>query len=128
MSLKHQALTAAAVAATALPAVAVAAGDSPEPQKRAIKTVQVGDDYFAPISLKVKSGGKVRWNWVPTNLNTHNVMLTNKHPDGVKPSDFISVSGSTGVKFNRKFEVPGKYAFVCTFHRSVMRLDLKVRN
>lgn len=117
-----------AVAGTAaFAAVAPAAVDSPTPHERATKTVQVGDDYFTPTSLKIARKGKVQWRWASTNLNTHNVELTNKHPDGVDPDDYKSVSGSTGVDFKRRFKVPGRYGFVCTFHRSVMRLELKVK-
>ena len=55
------------------------------------------------------------------------MQVTNKHPDGVDPNDYKSISGSTGVDFKRRFKVPGRYGFVCTFHRSVMRLELKVK-
>ena len=127
MSLRRRALAAAAIAATAITALAASATGSSVAHERATKSVLVGDDYFGPTSLKVKSGDKVKWKWVPTNLNTHDVVLTSKHPNGVKPADFKSVSGSIGIKFNRKFKVPGNYGFICTFHRSVMKLDLKVK-
>ncbi len=89
--------------------------------------MQVGDDYYLPTSLKIAARDKVEWQWAELNMNTHNVKLTNRHPDGVKPSDFKSADGSVGVEFKRMFKVAGNYSFVCTFHRSVMRLELKVK-
>ena len=32
-----------------------------------------------------------------------------------------------GVKFKRKFKVPGTYNFICTYHKSVMKMDVKVK-
>ena len=95
--------------------------------KAVIKTVTVGDDYYAPDDLKLKPGTKVRWKWDELNTDTHDVKLTDVHPKGVKPKDFRSSSGAIGVKFARKFEKPGKYGFVCTFHRSVMRMTIAVK-
>ena len=44
----------------------------------------VADDYFAPTDLKVKKNSSVKWVWDSSNTNTHNVILTSKHPKDVK--------------------------------------------
>ena len=89
--------------------------------------VTVGDDFFAPTDLKVKKGNSVKWVWLDTNTDTHNVVLTSKHPKGVKKGDFRSSSGSVQITFKKKFKVPGTYGFVCTFHKSEMKIELKVK-
>ena len=89
--------------------------------------VTVGDDYFAPTDVTIKKGQKVQWVWSSDNLDTHNVYLTSKHPKGVKASDFRSSSGAIGLKFKRKFTKPGTYGFICTYHRTVMKVNLKVK-
>ncbi len=45
----------------------------------------------------------------------------------MKPSDFSSSSGAVGLVFKRKFTVPGKYGFICTYHRSEMKQTLTVK-
>jgi plastocyanin len=124
---RRRALTGCALAAAAVCAVAVpAAGGAPD-AKRATTKVSVNDDYFAPTDLKVVRDSKVKWVWSEANTNTHNVVLTNLKPDKVKKGDFRSSSGAVGIKFKRKFEVPGTYGFICTYHRGEMQLTLKVK-
>ena len=113
----------AAIAAMAF--AAPASSDSPE-AKRATPVVAVADDYFAPVDVKVKKGNKVKWVWDSDNTNTHNVQVTSRRPDDVKAGDFKSSSGAVGLTFAPKFKVPGKYEFVCTYHKSVMRMNVKV--
>ena len=115
---------------TAIAAVAVAvpaAGGSSDPARAKKTTVKVGDDYFAPTKVEIKAGNEVRFRWLYSNLNTHNVKLTSDHPKRVKPKDFKSASGSIGIKFSPKFKVPGNYGFLCTFHRTMMKMDVMVR-
>lgn len=117
----------AGLAAIALVAVAVPASIGSEQGRRATKTVTVADDFFAPTDLKVKKKSSVKWVWDSSNTNTHNVILTSKHPKDVKASDFRSSSGAVGISFKRKFKVPGKYGFICTYHRSEMKFGLTVK-
>ncbi len=132
--MRRRALTCAAVAATAIAAVAVPAFGGVE-TKRATTSVTVADNYFAcgkctgtvPLDLKVDKNSKVNWVWSSSNTQTHNVKLTGTHPKGVKPKDFTSGSYSVGAKFKRKFTVPGTYGFICTYHKSVMKMDVKVK-
>jgi plastocyanin len=126
MSLRRG-LKAGAVTAIALSAIAVGPASSGADQpRRATTTVDVADDYFAPSDLKVKKGTKIKWVWNSDNTNTHNVVLTSTHPKGVKASDFRSGSGATNITFKRKLTEKGKYAFICSFHQSVMKQTIKV--
>jgi plastocyanin len=131
--LRARALIGAAVAATALGAAAVPALGGTQP-KAATTQVTVADDYYAcskcsgtyPLKLTVNAGDKVKWLWADDNVNTHNVKLTDTHPKGVKPKDFTSGDYAVGATFAKKFSEPGKYSFICTYHKNVMRIDLKV--
>lgn len=88
--------------------------------------VKVADDYYAPDDLKIKPKTKVKWKWDPLNLNTHNVVLK-KAPKKVEKKDFKSASGSIGISFKKKFKTPGTYDFVCSFHKTVMKMTVKVK-
>jgi plastocyanin len=124
--MRRRIMLSAAVAAVALAAVVPLTAAAPEVRSKTTQ-VTVADDYFAPTDLKIKKGSKVKWVWSDENLDTHDVVLTGTHPKKVKKSDFRSSSGAVGITFKRKFTVPGKYGFICTYHRGVMRLDLKVK-
>lgn len=104
------------------------------------KTVQVKDDFFAPVSVKVKKNDKIKWSWDAMNGNSHNVTLV-KGPKGVKKgckttgkdaySPLISkcnksASGAVGIKFTKKMNVKGNYKFICTIHPTVMTMTAKV--
>jgi plastocyanin len=132
--MRRQALICAAIAATVVTVVAMPAFGGTE-AKRSTTNVTVGDDYYScskctgtvPVKLKVKKNAKVKWVWSSANTDTHNVKLTSKHPEGVKPKDFTSGDYAVGAKFKKKFKVPGKYSFICTYHKSVMKIDVKVQ-
>jgi plastocyanin len=119
----------AAIAATAIAApLSSGAATSGTSQKASATTkVTVADDYFAPTDVTIKQGDKVQWIWAPANTDTHDVVLSSKHPKGVKAKDFRSSSGAIGLKFKRKFDVPGTYGFICTYHKTVMKVDLTVK-
>ena len=119
-------LIAALVATSAFAGVA-AASDRVAPAERKTVTVTVADDYYAPTSVKIKKGSKVKWVWDDFNFNTHDVVLTGTKPDGVKKDDFKSRSAAINYSYSKKFKVPGKYGFQCTFHRSVMQMTVKVK-
>jgi plastocyanin len=116
-----------AVTATAL-AVAVpgASGTTDNVQSKTPK-ITVADDYYAPATATVKAGGKVQFIWSDANTDTHNVVLTKDHPKGVKASDYRSGDAAVQYKFTPKFEVPGKYAFICTYHKTVMKTTVTVK-
>ncbi len=102
------------------------AGKSKCKKSKKTKKIKVGDDFFAPSKTSVKKCTKVKWKWLPENLNPHNVTLTSG-PKKVKKKDFKSATGSIGVKFNRTLEKTGKYKFVCTIHRTVMTQTITVK-
>ena len=84
------------------------------------KTVDVGDDFFAPKSLQVKKGTRVAFDWIGT--NEHDVAK------GKGPGKFFN-SGPTdepGVNFTKKFKKKGKYKLICTLHPD-MTMKLKVK-
>jgi plastocyanin len=106
------ALLAAGVAALAVvPAAAVTAKAPPT------KRVVVGDDYFAPQTLKVPRNTTVVWKWLSVNGNTHDVKLK-KGPKGAK--GFHSDPAAADFSFKRKLTVKGKYSVICTFHQSMV--------
>ena len=89
------------------------------------KTVSVGDNYFTPAKLTVKSGTRITWRW-PGYENAgdvHDVGLI-KGPKGVKK--FHSQAASTDYSFSRKLAVPGTYTLGCSLHHE-MRMTIKVR-
>ncbi|MFI5121533.1 MAG: plastocyanin/azurin family copper-binding protein [Vicinamibacteria bacterium] len=125
---KRHILIVTALAATAVTAVAVPVSSGSSEAKRATPKITVGDDYFAPDDdVTVKKNSKVKWVWDANNTDTHNVAVTSKRPKGVKASDFKSSSGAVGLTFAPKFKVPGTYEFVCTYHKNVMRMNVKVK-
>jgi plastocyanin len=114
------------VTATAL-AVAVPAASGGESAKAKTTKVTVADDYFAPTAAKIKAGDKVQWVWGSQNVDTHNVVLTSTHPDGVKASDYRSGDAAVQYKYTAKFTEPGKYGFICTYHKTVMKTTVTVK-
>ena len=102
------------------------AGKSKCKKSKKTKKIDVADDFFAPSKTSVKKCTKVKWKWLPENLNPHNVTLTSG-PKKVKKKDFKSATGSIGIKFNRKLEKTGKYKFVCTIHRTTMTQTITVK-
>jgi plastocyanin len=116
----------AAVAATAL-AVAVPGASGVQSAKPKTAKVTVADDTFTPATVSVKAGGKVQWAWAPTNIDTHNVVLTSTHPDGVKTRDYRSGDAAVQYKYTAKFDVPGTYKFICTYHKTVMQTTVTVK-
>lgn len=117
----------AAIVATAAFAAVASASDAPTAAPRATPVVNVVDDYFAPVNVKIKKNQKVKFVWDDFNFNTHNVTLTGTKPDEVKKSDFKSRSAAVNYSFSPKFKVPGKYGFVCTLHKTVMTMTVKVK-
>jgi plastocyanin len=112
----------AAAAGLALPATgAIANGKPAKP-----KPVKVADDFFAPTTVKVKSGTKLPFKWDKMNTDSHNVTLEHG-PKGVKKSDFKSATGSIGIKFAPTFKKKGDYDFVCTIHPDTMTLTVTVK-
>lgn len=114
-----------ALAAATAAAAPLAIADGVELAKKT-PVVKVGDDFFSPEEVRVRTDSKVKFKWLAENSNPHNVTLT-KGPKKVKKKDFTSATGSIGVKFNPKFEKKGTYEFICTIHPTVMKMDVIVK-
>ncbi len=128
MRAARRGLVAALVAGTALIPVSAGLASADGGADRATRTpkVKVADDYFAPETVKVKAGSKVKFKWDGMNTNSHNVTLK-KGPRGAKKKDFTSATGSIGIKFAPKFKKKGTYDFYCTIHPGTMQLTVKVK-
>ena len=117
----------ATAATVAFAAVVGVAGAPAEQAQRATPKVTVADDFFAPDFVKVKKGQKVNYVWDELNTNPHNVTLGSTKPKGVKKGDFKSRTGAINLDFKPKFRKAGKYGFVCTIHRTVMKMTVQVK-
>ena len=87
---------------------------------RATKTVDVGDNFFAPKDLKIKEGDKLSFNWV--GAEEHDVARA-KGPGKFFESGPITGSG---VQYSHKFKDAGKYKIICTLHQE-MKMNLEVK-
>ena len=119
-------LAASAVGAALVAGPSAATTSRADHARATTEKVKVADDYFAPDRLKIKQKDSVKWKWDPANLDTHNVVLK-QGPKKVAEKDFRSPSGSIGIRFKKRFKVAGTYDFVCTYHKSVMKMTVKVK-
>jgi plastocyanin len=89
------------------------------------KTIRIGDNYFAPDSLKVKPGTIVTWKWPGFDEagDVHDVKLKSGPKHAKK---FHSEPAASDYSFKRKLKVVGTYKIVCTLHED-MRLTIRVR-
>jgi plastocyanin len=89
------------------------------------KTVELGDNYFLPKTLKVARNTTVTWRWPGFEAagDVHDVKLKSG-PKGVKK--FHSESAATDYRFKRKLKVAGTYKIICTLHEE-MKMTIKVR-
>lgn len=113
------------VSAVALSGVTAAAAQAPK--KPPIK-VTVNDFYFAPTAVTIKKGRAVKWIWSSYNTYPHDVHLK-QGPKGLKNKSRFSTTTTavTDASFQRTFEVPGTYKFICTVHPSEMRMTVTVK-
>jgi plastocyanin len=109
---------------TALAVAPATAGTSdPTAQAARTKTVQLGDNYYAPVTLKVHKGDYVRWRWPDVGFDSHDVKLK-KGPSGAKK--FQSEFASSAYSYKRRLTVLGTYRIICTFHQEEMFMTIKV--
>jgi len=80
--------------------------------------LSIGDNFFRPETLTVQAGQKYRLNLVNTGLNTHDIWGAGSDGQTSTGDDYrskpIPGGGSASVKI--KYDNPGTYYFVCTFH------------
>lgn len=96
---------------------------APVAAKPVKRTVRVGDNFFAPESLRVPRNSTITWRWPSTPGDVHDVALRAR-PKGVKR--FKSELSASDYSFRRKLVKPGKYSIVCTIHAE-MRMTIRVR-
>ena len=107
---------AVAIAATLVAGLIVS---NPLAAGRASRTVDVGDDFFAPVEMTVKQDTTIRFNWV--GVETHNVYGT-----GPGPTFDSGPFDKPGINFTRKFKRSGNYVIACTLHKE-MTMALRVK-
>jgi plastocyanin len=88
------------------------------------KTVKIGDNYFAPVSLKVPKNSKITWRWPKYPGDVHDVKLRSG-PKGVKK--FHSQLAASSYSFARTLKKPGKYVVICTIHAE-MKMTIRVKS
>jgi plastocyanin len=123
-------LAKAAVALCCVVAVAlsgVTAATAQAPKKPPVK-VTVNDFYFAPTAVTLKKGRAVKWVWSSYNTYPHDVHLK-QGPKALKNKSRFSTTTTavTDAHFQRTFEVPGTYKFICTVHPSEMKMTVTVK-
>jgi plastocyanin len=112
-------LALAGVAGSAAPSTAGAAKP---------KIVEVADFFFAPGTVTIGKGGKVKWVWAATNVESHDVHLK-QGPKGLKQKSTYSTKTTavTNATFVKAFPTPGSYRFICTIHPTKMKLTVTVK-
>jgi len=118
-------VVACCVVAVALSGVTTAAAQAPT--KPPVK-VTVNDFYFAPTAVTIKKGRAVKWVWSSYNTYPHDVHLK-QGPKALKNKSRFSTTTTavTDAHFQRTFEVPGTYKFICTVHPSEMKMTVTVK-
>jgi plastocyanin len=90
--------------------------------------VTVADFYFGPSTVKVKKGGSVKWVWSSANTEPHDVHLK-KGPKNLKKKGTYSTKTTavTNARFQKTFETPGTYNYICTIHPTEMKMTVTVK-
>jgi len=116
-----------AVCVTAVALLGVTAAAAQAPKQPPVK-VTVNDFYFAPTAVSIKKGRAVKWIWSEFNTYPHDVHLK-QGPKALKNKGRFSTTTTavTDATFQRTFEVPGTYKFICTVHPSEMRMTVTVK-
>jgi len=116
-----------AIAAASLSGVAASSPAATKKKPERVM-VSVADFYFGPNAVTVKKGGSVKWVWAAANTEPHDVHLK-KGPAALKNKSRFSTTTTavTDAHFQRTFEVPGTYKFICTVHPSEMKMTVTVK-
>jgi plastocyanin len=115
-----------ALVASLLLGGAVATASAPKKPKPAV--VSVADFYFGPNNVTIKKGGSVKWIWASTNVEPHDVHRKSA-PKSLKKKGSYSTKTTavTNARFQKTFETPGTYKFICTIHPTQMKLTVTVK-
>lgn len=116
-----------AIGLAALAPFGVSPATAGAPQKPPVK-VTVNDFYFAPTSVTIHKGRSVKWVWSSFNTYPHDVHLK-KGPANLKQKGSYSTKTSavSEAQFQKKFETPGAYKYICTIHPDEMRMTITVK-
>ncbi|HEX6752024.1 MAG TPA: plastocyanin/azurin family copper-binding protein [Solirubrobacterales bacterium] len=92
------------------------------------KLVEVADFFFAPSAVTIGKGGKVKWVWAATNVESHDVHLK-QGPKGLQKKGTYSTKTTavTNATFVKAFPTPGSYRYICTIHPTKMKLTVTVK-
>ena len=101
------------LAALALSVASIGCGSS---GKNSGAEVAVGDFSFTPKVIDVKTGTTVTW------TNQGQTAHTIKGPGFFSPSAL-----DHGKKFSHRFTKPGRFAYLCTLHPTLMRGTVVVK-
>lgn len=115
--MKRLAAPAAVLTAALVLVSASAAGTS------TVRTVTIGDNFYAPAKPTVKVGTTIRWRWPDDTGDSHDVKLKTA-PRGVRK--FQSEEAGSAYSFKRKLTVAGTYKIICTLHDE-MRQTITVK-
>jgi plastocyanin len=90
--------------------------------------VSVADFYFGPNAVTIKKGGSVKWVWAAANTEPHDVHLkTGPKKLKNKGSYSTKTTAVTNARFQKTFETPGTYKFICTIHPTQMKMTVTVK-
>lgn len=87
------------------------------------KVVTIHDNFYLPLSLKVKKDTMIKWKWPNDAGDLHDVKLKTK-PKGAKR--FASDPAAVGYTYKQRLTVPGRYHIICTLHEEMV-MDIVVR-
>ena len=92
------------------------------------KLVEVADFFFGPSTVTIGKGGKVKWVWATTNVESHDVHLK-QGPKGLQKKATYSTKTTavTNATFTKAFPTPGSYRYICTIHPTKMKLTVTVK-
>jgi plastocyanin len=90
------------------------------PAMAADKTVQVGDNFFAPTSTTVEPGDTVTWDWVGSDEHT-----AQSHTKQIDSFNSQPMSGSSA-SFQHTFKYRGRFRYFCQFHPDEMEATVQV--
>jgi plastocyanin len=113
---------AAALAVAAIAALAFAFApwsDSGEAEESLPSVaLSIGDNFFRPETVRIKAGQKYRVELTNEGLATHDVWFAGNDNQSSTGDDVRSkpISGGGADTVKIKYDNPGTYYFVCTFH------------
>lgn len=108
--------------------LAGSAASSPAAAAAKPKVVEVADFFFAPSAVTIGKGGKVKWMWAATNVESHDVHLKQGPKDLKKKGTYSTkTTAVTSATFVKAFPTPGSYRFICTIHPTKMKMTVTVK-